>query len=277
MPRARRCLGVRIVLALVALAVTAPAAPAAAPMRGQTYEGPGPKGGSDVILVVSGNGARVQRLTFGYERGCRVAGERLRQQGTVYVTKARIRNGRFSWRRSERYPATGGSMSMTVKGRFVDGGTRVVGTVRETTINPQNKVRCNSGRVKFSAAVAERELVNGKWAGSTGQNRPLTMTITPKGIEAIAVEVALTCTNGEQIVRAIAPLAQPASVDDDDLTFTAGTWTGDTQISVKGTASRNQVSGTITATDAITRPEGPDDERTYSCSSGEVTFQARRA
>src|SRR5687767_7225931 len=96
---------------------------AADPVPGQTYEGPAPKGGSDVTLVTSSTGARVRRLTLGFERGCRRDGSRLPQQGTIFLRDLRIRNGRFSWRRTLRYPRTGGSMTTTLSGRFVDGGT----------------------------------------------------------------------------------------------------------------------------------------------------------
>ena len=45
-------------LALIVLAAMATDAHAADPMPNQTYEGPGPKGGSAVILVTSSSGAR---------------------------------------------------------------------------------------------------------------------------------------------------------------------------------------------------------------------------
>ena len=168
-------------------------------------------------------------------------------------------------------------MSMVVKGRFVDGGRRFVGTVRERTVNPGTRVLCNSGSVRFSGAVPERQLVNGTWAGTTSQGRPLTLTITRDGIEAMAFDVVLTCTNGEQIVCSLGALAEPGRVSDSDLTFSTGSWVADTQIGVTGTARRRLVSGTITATDAVTRPDGEGDERTYSCSSGEASFEARRS
>ena len=266
------------VVGLLLIALTlAPAAQAASPMPGETYEGAGPRGGQEVILVVSSTGARVQRLSFGFERGCRRNGRRLPQPaGPVSLRNVRIKKGRFSWSRTLRYPQTGGSMVTQVSGRFVEGGTRVVGTVRERMQNPVTRIRCNSGTVRWSAAVPERVLINGNWTGATAQNRPLTLTIAEQGITAMAFEVTLTCTNGEQITRALGPLVEPARVSDTDLEFRTGSSTSDTEIQVTGVARRALVTGTIVASDAITRPDG-DDERTYSCSSGELAFQARRA
>ena len=166
---------------------------------------------------------------------------------------------------------------MRVTGRFVAGGTRFVGTVRERLRNPVTHVRCDSGKVRFGGAVADRVLVNGRWAGTTAQGRPVSLTITKKGVEAMSFEVTLTCGNGETLVRSLGALSESADVSDYDLSFQTGSRSLDTNISVTGTARPGLVSGTITATDAITRPVGTDDERTYSCSSGDVSFEARPA
>lgn len=269
------CLARTALLALVLAAGFASTAAAASPMPGQTYEGPGPKGGYDVILVVSSSGKKVTRLTLGFERGCRRGGKRLRQPASpVFLRNVRIRKGRFAHRRALRYPSTGGSMTTTVRGRFTDGGRKFVGTVRETMQNPQTGIRCNSGAVRFSGAVPERVLVNGSWAGSTAQGKPVALTITPDGVTAMTVELVLTCRNGEQIVRAMGPFTEPARVST-ELEFRAGSWTQGLAITAAGTARRGLVQGVLTASDAISRPDAEGDDRTYSCASGDVAFEAR--
>jgi hypothetical protein len=187
----------------------------------------------------------------------------------------RIRDGKFSWARTIHYASTGAVLTQSVKGRFVDGGARFVATGRDRLRNPVTHVRCDSGKVKFGGSVAERVLVNGKWAGTTSQGKPLSLTITKTGVTALAFDVALTCTNGEQIVRSFA-LSEPADVSDYDLGFEAGLHSIDTAIGITGTAKKTGVSGTITATDAVSHTDAQGDERTYSCSSGDVTFEARR-
>lgn len=259
------------------LTVALAAAAAASPMPGQTYEGPAPKGGQEVILVASAKPNRIERLTFGFERGCRRAGRRLPQpNGSVFLRKLKVRGGRFSWRRTIRYPSTGGSLRTVLRGRFSADGTRFTGTVRERVRNPQTRVRCDSGKVRFRGAVPERALINGAWAGQTAQGLPLALRIGSEGIETLDFNVSLTCGNGEQIVRPVGVLEETGRIDDEDLTFSTGTWTLDTRIRVTGKARRGLVSGTIVAEDSISRPDG-DDERTYSCSSGDVPFEARPA
>jgi len=232
-------------------------AAAAAPMPGQTYTG-----AHDFDLVVSRSGARVERMSFSYDRRCR-GRKNVYSGGTAYLRKVRIRNGRFVKRDSRNFASTGGSFRLVIKGRFSADGTKVSGTLHEVTKNPQTRITCNSGTVRFSGAVPERELVNGDWAGQTAQGRPLALTITEDGVTKVTGEIALTCGNGEQIVRAIKPPSQPASLDN-DLSFRAGELTG--------TATRSRVSGTVSAEDFIER-----EDRSYDCRSGEVAFSATPA
>lgn len=258
---------------LAALAFAAPAH-AAAPMAGKTYEGPGPKGGEAVSLVVSSSGKRVTRISMGFERGCSVRGKRMRQTMSVLVRNRPIRNGRIAWSRSIDYPQTGGWLRTRMKGKFVSGGRRFVGTIRERVVNPQNGVRCDSGNVRFSAAVPERELVNGDWGGTTAQGHPIALTIGRQGVTALRFDVALECTNGERIVRSF-ELPRAAHLSE-DLTFTAGSYAGEAEIKAEGTASRRAVTGAITAEEWIERPRGVDDSDFFECTSGAVPYEARR-
>lgn len=265
--------------ALAALGIAGNAAPASAapPMGGQVYEGLVAKRAQDTVtLEVSKDGKRIRYLSLSFRRGCRMAGRTrgVSQLGLMGLRNLRVRAGRVSHRRMLRYPSTGGWLETRMSGRFVDGGARFTGTLRERMRNPKMRSRCDSGVVRFTASVPERVLMNGTFAGQTAQGRPLSLTIGRDGVTALTAEIALTCTNGETVVRPVEALREPVRVADDG-GFQGATGSLQTETLLRGKATRNVVSGTFTATDSIERPEG-DDTRVYTCRSGDVAFEARR-
>lgn len=271
------CTPARLALvATLAWCALAANASAANPIPGKSYEGPAPKAGEDVTAVVSKSGKKLVRLNFGFERGCRINGKRHPQSISIGIRNVAIKKGRFTWKRSLRYPQTGGWLKTKVTGRFVGDGTRLKGTLRERLANPSNGVRCDSGKVRFGAKVPVGELITGDWKGSTTQDRPMTMTIKGTRVTKMAFEVVLSCANGEQITRSLGTLSEPGHLSP-DRGFRVSTWHEGTTIAATGKAERGLVSGTITATEYIERPDASGEPDSYECNAADVRFEARPA
>lgn len=262
-------------LAICALALGALATPALAanPYPGKSYVGPAPKGGEEVSLVVSRSGKKVVRLNFGYERGCRMKGKPLDSSIAIGVRDVAIKKGRFTWKRSIRYPQTGGWLKTKVTGRFIGDGTRMKGTLRERLANPQNGLRCDSGKVRFSGKVPPLELLEGDWEGSTSQNRLLALSIRGSQIRKLDFEVVLDCEDGKQITRRMPALDEPGYLNS-DFSFRLYAFEP-TSFTVTGQAERGLVAGTITASEFIEPPASDPDANGVMCRSGDLTFEAR--
>ena len=248
------------------LAVTAAAFPA--PIPGETYHGPAPKGSNvPVVLRVAKGGRRVEDLTFGYVRRCRGASPYLASWG---IRNLKVRDRRFSFRFAERNMRVVDRIS--VSGRFSADGTAVSGVFR-WRVYRRKRVLCDTGRVRLRAAVPERWLVLGDWAGTTAQGRPVRFSINREGVTAASAEIVLTCHDGQQVVRALGSFPTPSLMTfAPEVELSLHSQEGSTVVDVFGTARRDLVSGHVSASDTVRRPDGTD----VRCSSDPVPFEARR-
>lgn len=274
----------RLAAAVATFLVMPASAAAATPLAGALYEGPrtsDERKVRDVQLQMSSSARRIRYLNGTYHRNCRVPGRpatRVGQLGLIGLRNVRVTpSGRFSFRRHQRFPQTGGFAELRVSGRFVGDGTRFTATVSEKLHNPQNGARCNSGTRTFGGAVPRRRLVNGGWSGSLADGGALSFRVTDSGVGAVTFSVSIPCEDGTRLTRRFGSDSDDNTdvrTDDDELTFVGTSYGSSPEpvtLEIKGRLDRRGATGTVTAR-GFKRGTGEDSIR---CELAPVSWTAR--
>jgi hypothetical protein len=247
-----------ILVAVVLSTFSAAATATAGPVKSGSYEF-SPKRYADhgnVNLVVTADGKRVKYVYFTLGTRCRIRGQRPSYPTTLSRRKAPIRNGRFSYSRTIRYPQTGAVLKEWFKGRFAPGGQTVTLTGRFTL--KRRDGRCDTGTVRSTAQLTDLDHSGpfpGPWSGKTAKGESITFTADRTGITDVRSRATLDCGDGTTVTRDISVA---------DIRFEDGEIRHD---NLDARVEPFEIEGTVLAREFKPDPESPGDN--IVCSAAE--------